>query len=219
MRSMMRSAKFRPQLITLPTLATRSIKDDKSLDSEINTKNLEKIIGENLMKESNLRWLPGEILKNAKDSLILAHHQRSELTLVMRMDSESSSILTTSTISSKGNVLKASKSKKLDAMMAIVMLPIEAKAGMLVNKTNNLTDTDAVTEAQADPIELDGDTEAVLLKPTPSRISMLNLKNQIKNPSNKRKISSNHPLPTSNKCQLLQPRKFKSMQKKMKKTE
>jgi hypothetical protein len=85
-------------------------------------------------------------------------------------------------------VLKASKSKKLDAMMAIVMLPIEAKAGMLVNKTNNLIDTEAVTEAQADPIELDGGTEAVLLKPTSNRISMLNLKNQIKNLRNKRRI-------------------------------
>jgi hypothetical protein len=68
MRSMMRSAKFRPQLITLPTLATRSIKDVESCNSGINSENLEIIIGENLMKESNLRWLLGESLKNVKDS-------------------------------------------------------------------------------------------------------------------------------------------------------
>lgn len=214
MRSMMRSAKFRPQLITLPTLDRRSIKDVESCNLGINTENLEIIIGENPMKESNLRWLPGESLKNAKGFSTLAHHPRSERMLVMRMDSESSSISITNTISSRGNAQRASKSKELGAMMAIVMLPIEAKAGMLVNKRTNLTDTDAVTEAQADPIELDGDTEAVLLKPTSNRISMLNLKNQIKNLSNKRRISSNQPLPTSNKCQLLQPRKFKSMQKK-----
>jgi hypothetical protein len=66
-RSMMRFLKCKPQLTTLPAPVQELIIGAKSLDSEIDTKNLGKLREENLMKETSLREPPRDSLKPARD--------------------------------------------------------------------------------------------------------------------------------------------------------
>ena len=63
----MRFAKYKPQLTTLPAPVQELIIGAKSLDSEIDTKNLGKLREENLMKETSLREPPRDSLKPARD--------------------------------------------------------------------------------------------------------------------------------------------------------